>query len=100
MQRTLRFVVFAIAGTVRERDKRRAPHVDRAVLSQIAHWPDREIDGAIDLAEAGTSLAGPGIVDDGEKLQGSRRHAATPLPAPKRPLHPFRVALARHHQPY
>jgi hypothetical protein len=56
----------------RERDQRRTPDVDRAVLSQIAHRPDREIDRAVDLAEAGTSLAGSRIVHDGEQSQSGR----------------------------
>ena len=93
-------VVFAISGAIGECYERRTPHVDFAVLSQIAHRPDREIDRAIDLAEAGASLAGSGVVHDGEELKGRRRHAAIAIAVAKRQLHPFVVELALDVEPF
>src|SRR6266436_9335618 len=93
-------IIFAVAGTTGEGDERRTPDIDGAVLSQIAHRPDRKIDRAIDLAEAGTSLAGLRIVHDGEKLQGSRRHATIAIAIAKRQLHSFVVELALAAEPF
>src|ERR1700722_7576700 len=62
-------VVFAIAGAGGERRQRRTPDVDLAPLGQIAHRPDRKIDRAVDLAEAGASLAGSRFVDDGPQAK-------------------------------
>ncbi len=93
-------VVFAIAGAVRERHERRTPDVDRAVLGKIAHRPDRKIDRAIDLTEAGTSLKGFRIVHDGEKSKGGRRHATFAVSVAKRQLHPFVVELALDIKPF
>ena len=87
-------IVFAIAGAMREGDQRRTPDVDLAILGQIAHRPDRKIDRAIDLAEPGAAVAGPRVVDDGEKPQRGRRHAAFAVAVAKRQLHPFVVELA------
>ena len=71
-----------------------------AILSQIAHRPDRQIDRAVDLAEAGAAFAGSRVVDDGEKLQRGRRHAALAVAVAKRQLHPFVVELALDAQPF
>jgi hypothetical protein len=38
-------LVCAIASTAGERDQRRTPHIDFAVLGQVVHRPDRKIDG-------------------------------------------------------
>ena len=65
-------VVFAISGAMGESDERRAPDVEFAILGLIAHRPDRKIDRAIDLAEAGASLARARIVHDGEESKGRR----------------------------
>ena len=73
-------VIFAVTATGREGEKRRTPHVNLAILGQIAHWVDCEIDGAVDLAEAGASLAGFRIVHDGEKSKRRGRYAAFPIP--------------------
>src|SRR4029077_16030606 len=73
-------VIFAVTAAGREVDKRRTPHVNLAILVQITHWMDCEIDGAVDLAEAGASLAGFRIVHDGEKAKRRRRCAAFPIP--------------------
>ena len=51
-------VVFAISGAMGEGHERRTPDVDFALLGQIAHRADRQIDRAVDLAEAGAALAG------------------------------------------
>src|SRR6476620_2780929 len=69
-------VVFAIPGAAGEGGERRTPYVDCAVLGQIAHRADREVDRTIDLAETGASLADPRIVDQSQELKRSRRHAA------------------------
>src|SRR6476469_3419859 len=61
-------VVFALPGAAGEGDERRTPDVERPVLDLIADRPDRKVDGTIDLAEAGATLAGPRHVDDGEQL--------------------------------
>ena len=66
-------IVLAVAGAAVEGDERRAPDVDLAVLGEIAHRPDREIDRAVDFAEPGAAVALPASVDDGEKLQARRR---------------------------
>jgi hypothetical protein len=63
-------------------------------LGEIAHRPDSKIDGTIDLAEAGTSLAGSRIIHDGEKLKGRRGCAAVAVAVAKRELHPLVVELA------
>src|ERR1700730_3256499 len=93
-------VVFAIAGAIGEGDQRRTPNVDLAILGEIAHRPDRKIDRAIDLAKAGTSLAGARGVDDGEKLQGSRRHAALAVAVAKRHFPPLVVDFALAPEPF
>ena len=69
-------IIFAISGTVRERHQGRSPNVEFAVLCLIAHRPDRQVDCAIDLAEAGAALAGSRVIDDSQKLQRGRRCAA------------------------
>ncbi len=87
------------ATACREGDERRTPHVNLAILGQIAHRPDCEIDCAIDLTEAGASLAGFRIVDDGEKSKGRRRHAAFTVALAKCELHHFVVETVLDAQP-
>src|SRR5689334_17367195 len=77
-------VVLAVAGAAAKGCKRRAPDVLLAILRKIAHGADRQIDGAVDLAEAGTALAGPGLVDNSEEAQGGRRHAVLAIAVAKR----------------
>jgi hypothetical protein len=55
---------------------------------------DCEIDGAVDLAEAGASLAGFRIVHDGEKPKRRRRYAAFPISVAQRQLDPLVVEFA------
>jgi hypothetical protein len=54
---------------------------------------------AVDFAEAGTAFAGS-QGDDGEKLQGGRRHATLAVAVAQRQLHPFVVKLALNAQPF
>src|ERR1700722_8027368 len=73
-------VILAVTAAGREGEKRRTPHVNFAILGQIAHWVDCEIDGAVDLADLSASLAGFRIVHDGEKSKRRGRYAAFPIP--------------------
>ena len=88
-------IILAIAGTAGEGDERRTPDVDLAKLREIAHRPDGQIDRAVDLAEAGASVAvSARSVDDGEQSQRGRRHAAFAVAVAQRQLNPFVVELA------
>ena len=92
-------IIFAIAGAAIERDEWRTPDVDFAILGKIAYRPDREIDGAVDLAEPGAANVLPGNVHDGEKLQGGGRCAMIAVAVAQRELHPFVVELALYAKP-
>src|ERR1700751_501849 len=82
-------IIFAIACAGGEGDQWRTPDVGLAVLSKVAHRPDRQIDGPIDLAEPGASLPRPRIVDDGEEPKGRWRRAARTVAVAKGKLHSF-----------
>ena len=93
-------IVFAIAGAPCQRRKRRGPDVDLAILGEVAHRPDGEIDRAVDLAEPGAAVARLGGVDDGEELQRCRRHAVLAVAFAQRELHHFIVEAALHAEPF
>ncbi len=63
-------IVLAIAGSRGECRKRGRPAIIDAVLRAIAYGPDGEIEGAIDLAEPGKSLARGRVTNDPQKLDG------------------------------
>src|SRR4051812_33544391 len=79
-------VILAVPCAGSERDERRTPYVHRAILSQVAHRPDREIDRAVDLAKARATLAGSGIVHDREHLHRRGGNAAVTIAVAKRQL--------------
>src|SRR4051812_14793100 len=93
-------VILAISGTMAERDQRRSPNVRLAVLRLVAHWPDRQIDGTIDFAEAGAALTASRAIDDGEKTQSSGRRATLAVTIAKRQLYPLIIELALDGPPF
>ena len=93
-------IIFAIATATRERCERRGPDIDLAVLGEVAHRPDGEIDGAVDFAKPGAAFAQPGGVDDVEEFQRGRRRAAVTVAFAERKLHHFVVEPALHAEPF
>src|SRR3569833_1344952 len=93
-------VIFAIAGSVAERDQWRCPDVCLAVLRLVTHRPDRQIDGAIYFAETGAAFAASRAIDNGEEAQSSGRCATLPITVAKRDLYPLIVALALDVAPF
>ena len=93
-------VILAIAGAALEGVERRAPDVILAILGEVADRPDRQIDGAVDLAEAGAAIARAGLVDNAEQAQRRRRHAVLAIAVAQGNLHAIVVELARKLQPF
>ena len=93
-------IILAIAAARASVASGERPDVDLAVLGEVAHRPDGEIDGAVDLAEPGAALAEPGGVDDVEEFQRGRRHAAFAVALAQRELHHFVVEAALHAEPF
>jgi hypothetical protein len=77
-----------------------APDVDLAVLGEVAHSPDGEIDRAIDLAEPGTAVAELRCIDDIEEFQRGRGHAAVTVAFAQRELDHLVVETALHAEPF
>ena len=93
-------VVLTVAAAAGERRERGRPDVDPAMLGEVAHRPDGEIDRAIDFAEPGAAVAEPRGVDDIEELQCGRRHAALTVALAQGKLHHFVVEAALHAEPF
>src|SRR5664280_1777710 len=69
-------VILAITRSTAQTLKRRRPVVFNAVLGQITHRPNAQVDRAIDLAQQRTALALPSIFNDRQKSPRSRRTRA------------------------
>ena len=65
-------VVLAIAHPRREGGKRCRPDVVDAVLRQVGHRLDAQVDGAIDLADSRASLTSAALLDDLQKCPRRR----------------------------
>ncbi len=72
-------VVLAVAGTTRKRCDRRRPDILLTMLCKVACCTDREIDGAISLAEPGAAAAAAGAVDNRQKPECRRRDATVAI---------------------
>jgi hypothetical protein len=83
-----------------QRDERRTPDIDLAILSEIAHRMDRKIDGAVDFAKPAAAVPSPCLVDDAEQFQRRIRRAARVIAVAERKLHPFIVDLVRNAKPF
>src|SRR5664280_923290 len=69
-------VILTITRSTAQALKRRRPVVFNAVLGQITHRPNAQVDRAIDLAQQGATLAFPTLFDDRQKTPRSRRTGA------------------------
>ena len=93
-------VILAIAGAVVEGDERRAPEVDLAVLHEVVHGANRQVDGAVDLAETGAAFALPAGIDDREEFQRGVGGAVVAIAVAERQLHPFVIELVLDAEPF
>ena len=93
-------VIFAVASAAGQGRERGRPHVDLAMLRQIAGRSDGEVDRTVDLTQPGAAVARLRGVDDGEKLQCGRRYATFPVAVAQGELHHFVVEATLHAEPF